>query len=283
MEGKCQLHNEIEDLRLSHIIPKFAFDYMKSTGSKYMRGIENPNIRLQDGPKEYLLCENAEQIFSKRERWFANNIFFPYLKDDKRHFNYDENLAYFSISILWRVLLNQIKHPSIENEKGLNFLTDVADEWRNFLLDYKYPYNFNNVNILFTDRVTAHNSELFNVDLYFSRIIDATIIHNENYTKIAVYVKFLRFVIWSVVKGSDDENIDTRIQFGKGELIIPQKINDEFITGFFTYRIKVIDNRAKLDEKQALKVQAEMKKVESEFWNTDAGKAMMNDYKNAQS
>jgi len=87
MIGKCALYDNETELKLSHIIPKFAFDYMKKTGGKYLRTYENPDVRVQDGPKEYLLGEQAEQEFSKRERWFANNIFFPYMKDNKQEFD----------------------------------------------------------------------------------------------------------------------------------------------------------------------------------------------------
>ena len=92
MKGKCNLYDTIDDLRESHIYPKFVVKYFIDTGSKYMRNFIEPNKRLQDGPKLYLLSEKAEQIFSKREKWFSENIFIPYLKDGKSSFEYNEHL-----------------------------------------------------------------------------------------------------------------------------------------------------------------------------------------------
>lgn len=280
MRGKCALYNKETELKLSHIIPKFAFDYMKKTGGKYLRNYENPDIRIQDGPKEYLLGEQAEQEFSKRERWFANNIFFPYLKDNKQEFDYDENFSYFIISVLWRVLINQQKDKSVKNEKRLNFLNDVQLEWKKFLSEYKYPNNFNDLNIFLTDRITSHTTNGINVDLYMSRVIDATIIHNQDFTTVAVYIKFLRFMIWSVVKGNPNDCEDIKIKFINGKLKTPQKIKDDFFGSFIYHRIGVIDNRPKANESQQDKILKELEKNEIDFWNSDAGKSIINDMKN---
>lgn len=283
MIGKCALYDKETELKLSHIIPKFAFDYMKKTGGKYLRTYENPDVRVQDGPKEYLLGEQAEQEFSKRERWFANNIFFPYIKDNKQEFEYNENFSYFIISVLWRVLINQQKDNSVKKEERLNFLNDVQLEWKQFLSEYKYPINFNDLNVFLTDRITSHTTDRINVDLYMSRVIDATIIHNQDFTTVAVYVKFLRFMIWSVVKGNPNDCEDIKIKFLDGKLKTPQKIKDDFFGSFIHNRIQVIDNRPKASESQQVKIVKELEKNEIDFWNSDAGKSLINDIKNKDS
>jgi len=277
MKGKCALYDVETELKLSHIIPKFAFDFMKKTGGKYLRTIENPDVRVQDGPKEYLLGEKAEQEFSKRERWFANNIFFPYMRDNKQEFEYDENLAYFLISVLWRVLIHQQKDNSVKNDERLKFLDNVQLEWKGFLSEHRYPMNYNDINVFLTDRITSHSTKGINVDLYMSRIIDATIIHNQSFTTVAVYVKFLRFMVWSVVKGNPNDCEDVKVNFLKGKLKTPQGLKDDFFGGFILHRIEVIDNRPKTSESQQVKILKELEKSEFDFWNSDAGKSMIND------
>lgn len=282
MKGKCALYDIESELKLSHIIPKFAFDYLKRTGGKYLRTYENPDQRVQDGPKQYLLCEKAEQEFGKRERWFSHNIFLPYLKDSKMEFDYDENFAYFMISILWRVLVDQTKYEGVKAEKRLDFLEDVKSEWKSFLADSIYPQNFNDLNILLTDRITYHNTNGINVDLYMSRIIDATIVHNEKYTTVAVYVKFLRFIIWSVVKGNPNDCEDVKIKFTPNKLKTPQKLRDNFFGGFIMNRIQEIDNKPKTSEKEQEIIVKEVLKNEEEFWNSDVGKSLINDYEKSK-
>ena len=71
MKGICRLTKKETEIKNSHIYPKFVIEWMKATGSKYQRGYLTPNKRDQDGLKKYLLSEEAEQIFSKREKWFA--------------------------------------------------------------------------------------------------------------------------------------------------------------------------------------------------------------------
>lgn len=280
MRGKCELYEIESDLKESHLIPKFAFDYMKKTGGKYLRTYDNPNKRKQDGPKYYLLGDKAEQEFGKRERWFANNIFFPYLRDNKTLFEYDESLSYFSISILWRILTDQLKHPSIYQNKKLEFLKDVKKEWRNFLAEYTFPQNYNDLNILLTDRIKSHTTNGINVDLYMSRTVDATIVVNSDYSKVAIYVKFLRFIIWSVVKGNPNDCEDLKIDFIKGRLSVPQIMKDDFFGGFLHHRINEIDNKPKPNKEQQDKITSEILKNEKGFWNSDAGKSMINDINN---
>lgn len=277
MNGKCALYRSREELRKSHIIPKFAFDYLKKTGGKYMRKYGSPNKRVQDGPKRYLLGERAESDFSRRERWFANNIFFPYMKDRQQSFEYDENMPYFLVSVLWRVLLDQLEHASIKNEKRLDFLTEVAEDWRQYLLNGIIPSKFDEINIFLTDRIQHHNGDRVNADLYLSRVIDATIVTNSDCSHVAVYFKFLRFIVWSVVKGpvSDGENI--KIRFEPGKLITPQKLQDNFMGGFLHHRIQEIDKMPSANPKQEKLIIEEMIKNEESFWESDAGQSMLND------
>ena len=278
MEGKCKLYGIETDLKNSHIVPKFAFDYMKKTGGKFLRGIENPDVRIQDGIKRYLLGEKAEQEFSKRERWFANNIFFPYQNNSKNEFEYDENFAYFIVSVLWRVILDQLEHPT-SNIKELNFLNEVAEEWREFLAESKYPRNFNDLNVLLTDRLTSHTTDTQNADLYMSRYIDATIIINDDYSTVGVYVKFLRFMFWSILKGKPTEGQNIKVQFNPSNISQPQIVKDDYFGNFIYSRIKEIDNGPSVSDAQQKKIADEILKNENEFWTTDAGKSMLNDYK----
>ncbi|MFM2016752.1 MAG: hypothetical protein RL007_408 [Bacteroidota bacterium] len=278
MKGNCALLGIESDLRQSHIIPKFAFDYFKETGGKYFRSFEKPNLRLQDGPKPYLLSHQAEQEFSKREGWFASNIFYPYLGKDKTSFNYDENLAYFTISILWRVLYEQMTHKDISSVKEFEFLKEVEIEWRNFLRSSVYPRTYNDLNLFFTDRLSYHNTDSIDVDLYMSRIIDATIIANEQKDTIAIYVKFLRFIFWSVVKGVPNSSSDVKISFTPNTIKVPQFLKDDFIGNFLMNRIKVVDNRQRPSPKQQEIIIQELERNENSFWESDAGQSMLNDF-----
>ncbi len=280
MKGKCALfHLEVE-LRRSHVIPKFAYDYMKESGTKYMRTLTKPNQRQQDGHKEYLLGDKAEGEFSKRENWFASNIFLPYLKDGKTSISYDERLAYFSISLLWRVLVTEIKKNQGKFEPNqMKLLDDLAEEWRKFLADGIFPNNFSDVNLLLTDRVKSHTTDLVNVDLYMTRATDATIIGTEQGEVLGVYAKFSRFIFWSEITPDSKSPKQVKIDFIGGKLGVSQDFRNDLITSFLQSRIAAIDSMDYPSEKQQEIIMGEMLKDEKYFWESDAGKSMANDFR----
>ncbi|KAF0131823.1 MAG: hypothetical protein FD155_347 [Bacteroidetes bacterium] len=281
MKGICRLYDIEDELLESHIFPKFTIDYFKMTGSKYLRNFIQPNKRLQDGPKTFLLSQRAEHEFSLREKWFAENIFIPYLTQNRRVFKYDENLFYFSVSLLWRALLININHPNVVVQPFLPLLKEAENEWKLFLKDYKFPMTHNRSYLFFTDRIIAHNIETAGVDYYMTRALDATIVSNQNETFVAVYAKFLRFIFWGILKGGDEVKIsDLKINPLTGELRIPQKFEDGTMTSFFMSRIKELENLPKPSEKQQDKILDEILKDKEGFLKSDAGQSITNDYIN---
>ena len=51
----CKLCNKKAQLRESHIIPKFVYNWMKKTGTGRFRQKKDLNKPLQDGIKDFLL------------------------------------------------------------------------------------------------------------------------------------------------------------------------------------------------------------------------------------
>ncbi len=279
MRGICKLYQCECDLRESHIYPKFVIDHFKKTGSRFIRPFDMPNKRMQDGLKKYYLSERAEQEFGKREKWFAENIFRPYLSGEKKQFQYDENLYYFSLSFLWRVLINQLELPSIKALPYYQLLEEVELEWRNFLSAYQYPENPPKINLLFTDRVKSHDLGVPGVDYYFTRTLDSTIVSNDRNDFIVVYGKFLRFVFWVTIKTKSDVNNEFLLvnPIG-GTFHIPQQLKDDGMGSFFMNRIKEIEALPKPSESQQNLIVKEILKNPEQFATSDAGQAIYNDH-----
>ncbi|HDM78509.1 MAG TPA: hypothetical protein ENG51_18905 [Deltaproteobacteria bacterium] len=102
MIEKCELCGKQVPLVKSHIIPKFATNWIKKTSlTGGLRKPLNPNIRYQDSAKIRLLCSQCEQKFSKWEKWFADNVFYKYWNGGKRLFQYNESLLLFILSLSW--------------------------------------------------------------------------------------------------------------------------------------------------------------------------------------
>ncbi len=106
--GKCALCDaEYVELRESHIIPKFVFDWLKATSkTPYIRGSNNVNARLQDGLKDYLLCNKCEGTLSCMETEIAQKLF-KKLANYRRQssmITVTESMRIGVLSIFWRAL-----------------------------------------------------------------------------------------------------------------------------------------------------------------------------------
>lgn len=163
---------------LSHIIPKFVFRHTNvRTPSNYLRSNVEPNRRLQDGYKEYLLCSNCEQAFSIYERSFSV-IFKNHNETPGQNITYAPSDALFALSILWRALAHDRLHPEIAHpEFGTDYSrTDAAFEcWRQVLLGQaKNPGNFR-IMWVFLDYFQKGHSLGKNVNRYLFHTSDTNI------------------------------------------------------------------------------------------------------------
>lgn len=255
MKGICRLTKKERDLRNSHIYPKFVIEWMRKTGSKYQRRLTTPNKREQDGYKRYLLSEEAEQLFSTREKWFAENIFRRYHDDTSIQMKYNENLFYFAISMLWRILVLEIEHTTPKSFKFLGTLIDAEEQWRNFLLNGVYPKNYDKIHLILTDKVAYHTMPSNSVELYLTRMMDGTIVFNEEYNYCSVYVKFSKFIFWGFLLVNDEDKMErTKINPIKGIIGAPQKPNSIQILSFIPQRIRIVDNMELASENQQKKI-----------------------------
>jgi hypothetical protein len=133
---KCQLCLSEQDLKESHVIPKFVANWLKETSATgYLRQGVQPNLRKQDFSTERLLCGDCENLFSRWENLFAETIFFPYLNDGKREFEYTDWLLKFSVSLIWRLGISELDNFRIYKPELTSHLERALSVWRSYLLD----------------------------------------------------------------------------------------------------------------------------------------------------
>jgi len=278
MQGYCKLYDSYGDLRESHIHPKFAIKYFKKTGSKYLRNFATPNVRVQDGEKRYLLSEKAEQDFSAREKWFFENIFIEFMENNKRSFEYNENLFYFSISFLWRVLLTHLDHPNVIDKPYAKTLHEVSDEWKCFLRDSKFPLTYHNCYLFLTERGKFHELDIKGFNYYMTRTLDGTIVSNHDSSYVAIYGKFLRFIFWAVI--IDKKNGDQpylKINPIGGQIVIPQAVVKDAMTDFFSNRVRQCEQLQAPSQAQQELILKEVLKDKEAFLKSDAWQSLKND------
>ena len=101
---RCRLCQTDSDLQLSHILPAFTYRWLReSSGNGHIRNTIEPNKRVQDGLKRYWLCASCEELFSRDETAFANQLFYPYLSESGKAFPYSSWLLRFCTSVSRRL------------------------------------------------------------------------------------------------------------------------------------------------------------------------------------
>src|SRR5258706_11893804 len=135
--GDCRLcRTEGVELRHGHILPKFVWEWLKGTSIGAIRSGEAPNVRVQDGHKEYLLCHDCEEMFSREEKIFAERLFVPVHEGVSiSGLVYGEWAARFAVSVSWRVLVFNMELGPIEHfTAGQQEAVPAAErQWRAFL------------------------------------------------------------------------------------------------------------------------------------------------------
>jgi hypothetical protein len=117
--GICRLCNDNtkQELKNSHIIPKFVFRHIKKHNPEYVLCSINPKIPAELGQEEfqeYLLCYECEQKIGKAEKYASDLLFYPKRRrglkvkvretsKEKKFIGIDYNtFKLFQLSILWR-------------------------------------------------------------------------------------------------------------------------------------------------------------------------------------
>ena len=154
---KCALCGENKELQLSHIVPKFIGRHLKGTSIGNVRSGESGKV-VQDLEKHYMLCHECEELFSANERWFANNVFYPWQKNNQTEFNYTKQLFYFLTSLSWRSLYLDIL-DFVENStysiQDLEHLIQCESLMKNFLLGNRSNLDSIEHHIFFFDRIES--------------------------------------------------------------------------------------------------------------------------------
>ena len=132
--GNCRLCGKYGVLCKSHFIPNSYIKKVKKMGyGKSFSG--TGGIRYaQDLLKPYFLCRNCENIFSKYEKYFKENVYD--LVGSNETLQYDSNaVRYFVFSIAWRYLQYDFEQSKQRIEQKLDYL-------KNSLCDTTHKHAF---------------------------------------------------------------------------------------------------------------------------------------------
>lgn len=283
--GRCRLCHTEGDLQLSHILPAFLFRWVRETSANgYLRFGDNPNHRVQDGPKRHWLCVQCEGVFSRSETAFAEGLFYPYLNGDSPIL-YKKWLLPFCVSVSWRVL-TFYKEESQDTKRNyspevLRRITEAETAWRMFLLGQtEHPGRFIQHLIPFDAIAAISNPGLDlspNMNRYLMRTIQMDLCRSDRSN--FVYCKLPRFVIIGLIHEERPNHWQgTKVRLKRG-LIEPRRYRLPW--AFFEY----VNSKAKreiellrsISSRQREKIEQSFSENAERFVGTDAFLAMQSD------
>ena len=226
---KCALCRESSELVLSHIVPKMVVRKLKKTSVGGIRSSLNPNKRVQDSEKHYMLCAGCEELFSAKETYFANTLFHPYIENREISFEYNENLFYCLTSISWKSLyldLIDYVENNIVGIEALEQLVSCEKIMRDYLLNKTSDiFNIEN-HIYFFENIKEINGNLkehissMNPHTTFHRGITSYSVCYEKLMTYATVTNMMGIILVTLYsKGEDEMWINTKIENGDGKIV----------------------------------------------------------------
>lgn len=281
----CLLCQKEPQGELSHIIPSFAFKWLKKTSATgFLRNASSPNRRVQDGEKYPLLCEGCEDLFSGFEREFANRMFHPYTKDKKGGIEYERWFLKFSASIAWRALHHLWHNADASDGPLQEELNDKLDSpyqtWKEYLLgNVESPGNHRLWCCPVDDISNASlKNKPIGMSTYFTGAIDLDLVSNSSSGFVYIKLPYFLFFgeIFNDTKRKFSSNLQVRLKGGKlaeGDMHI-----SEDILNYVLERGKISkDKNAELSDKQKELLEKSVQKDFSRAKNSRSMKSFLAD------
>lgn len=282
---RCALCRQEAKLEESHIIPKFVFKSLKKnspTGN--MRMTIEPNKKVQDGDKKYLLCGKCEDLFNLDETLFANNIYHKYQQGTLKEFEYGEWLERFIVSVNWRSLYLDIVgfvEQSNIDVKELEYLIECEKILREYLLNNDSSLAGIENHIFFFNEIEEATQEMAELNLHSSigsSVIGYTVVCNQ-YDSSYVFLNLQGLVIVTILKPSKEDNWqETLVQKqGAFNLENPQYIRSPLMGEFEYISSQIRESKSKMSEVQSEKIEKAILKNPERFLRSKAYKRLQND------
>lgn len=265
---KCALCGAEADLELSHIVPKMVMRTLKKTAVGNIRNSENPNIPAQDSEKHYLLCGNCEDLFSEKETYFANNLFHPYIKREKKKFDYDSKLFYFLTSLSWRSLyldLIDFTENHVVGIDALEHLIYCEKIMKDYLLNSRNNIESIEHHIFFFDRIReiTGNAEIADLrpHVTFHRGINSYTFCFEDDGTYGTITNMMGIVLITLYKKGCQEKWErTQIQNGIGSIEAKDQRITSVVGNEFTHILRTAQAASNcISEKQMGKIVEKLK------------------------
>lgn len=223
----CRLCGASSPLREGHVVPAAIFRWLKKTsGTGHLRNLRQPNKRIQDGPKQQLLCGSCEQRFGTDEQRFVEKFFLPIVECLGQPLRYDEWLIRCVVSMSWRVLWHwESALQDLEPERH-RLICEMRDQWGQYLSGEIASPGRGKHHCFILDHVnnSGDPDRAEKLDWYNLRAVDLAVALEQSST--AVYLKLPGLVFWSCIDPASPAGwTGTQIN-RRGQIHTPQQVTN---------------------------------------------------------
>ena len=279
---QCALCAKSSDLQVSHIIPRFVFNWFReSSATGHFRFSQTPNLRVQDGLKVRMLCRECEHLFSFWEKKFSEECFFPINNGRVQKLEYGPWMLKFATSVSWRVLSAFVASDELSGYPPhiLTEATEALSEWRRFLLGHQPHPGRREQHMFLVDVVedTSIANVPPNINRYLTRAIECYVAHTQD--SAITYAKMGRFVLFGfLVMQHPDRWRGTKLNadrgiFGVQDLELPSDVGD-----FIMDRARLCAEKySQISEQQRRKIRESYERDPDRVTRSESLRAMHHD------
>lgn len=262
--GKCALCGKEADLEKSHIIPKFIPKrIVKKSATGFMRNIFNPQKRIQDGSKQYLLCGDCEDRFNKYETIFASEVFNLYKNGKLEDFKYEKWLSKFIISVNWRTLylelIEYLKEQNIEIDELERFI-ECEGILREFLLDKRKDIEKIDIDMFIFNDVESASQEIIDCkphSFFYESFFDYTVViptNGDRYMGIIANLSGL-IIYTTLYSPQKHKSKNTNVEIHGGNFKVSNQSSENPILGdVFKYMLQSRKTQEELSKEEQKKI-----------------------------
>ncbi len=266
----CALCENSTDLKESHIIPSFVFRWMiEASATGFIRFGEAPNLRVQDGWKPKMLCEECEGRFSLLETRFADNCLYPIGSGESSRIHYESWMLKFATSVSWRVLRSFKAIGGVDEfpENILEAVDDALSTWKNFLLDKEPHPGRHEQHLMLLDGIESATLQNLpkNINRYLIRAVDIYVAYTPD--SAVTYAKMGKFLLFGFIEIPHPRRWKgTKINakkgwFGVSDLELPENV------------FELIMDRARLSSKMTKQISEKQRMRITETYRGDLDRA----------
>lgn len=160
-----------------------------------------PNLRVQDGLKQHLLCDDCEGRLAVWEKHTAESVFSPYHRDTSAVLHYGPWFSRFCASVLWRVLfVFQAVGLSNLAANQVRMVEGALRKWSDFMFDRVTNPGSCELHVLPVDVLqSARGAQLpANVNRYLARAVEMDVPATSR--SVVVYVKMCKLIVVGLIQ-----------------------------------------------------------------------------------